>query len=433
MATELFVISPKVRIGWVGGAVRVGLAKSSAALQAPDLSLVTLLHQFATPRSVAEVTQAMGSGEAAQAIADLIEAGFLVEAPPPAAAVVEEAVTAESVAPPLDATVIMPTFNKAAYLDLTLSSYSTQRAENFEIIVIDDGGSDDAKAIAEQHKSEIPIRFMRCDHLGRAGARNVALRQARGDIVIFSDDDRLVGPDFIAAHVEAHRTADAPQVVLGWMYGIVSLLERKMLGPLFPTIARELAASGRKAEAGRIALLDATAIRERFNETVVQMATIEPDWDRKVSPAIAMFGEQLENFELGWFLGSTGNMSAPRSAIEALGGFDGGYTGYGMEDTDLCYGLCRAGARVRLCRDAVNFHQLHAKANLSAEITTTLRYFCRKHDNLDAFLFAEWFFNKLDLTQANQIAHQAKSEPDSAVLQALHASLRQSLSGFLHG
>ena len=88
--------------------------------------------------------------------------------------------------------VVVPAFNAAAYLGAALDSLRAQTVRELEIIVVDDGSSDDTAAIAHRHASEDPrVRVISLEKpSGRpASARNAGIRAARGSYIALLDAD----------------------------------------------------------------------------------------------------------------------------------------------------------------------------------------------------------------------------------------------------
>jgi glycosyltransferase involved in cell wall biosynthesis len=86
--------------------------------------------------------------------------------------------------------VVIPTYNHAHYLSEAIESARTQQGLAPEIIVVDDGSSDDPAAVVSRHRG---VRLIHQPNAGLAAARNTGWRQADGPHVVFLDaDDRLL-------------------------------------------------------------------------------------------------------------------------------------------------------------------------------------------------------------------------------------------------
>lgn len=109
---------------------------------------------------------------------------------------------------PPKVSVIIPAYNAAPYIAETLASVFAQSYPDYEVIVVDDGSTDDTLAVLEQFADRITL--IRKPNGGPASARNAGLRQARGELLAFLDGDDLWLPDKLAAQVEfceQHPTA----------------------------------------------------------------------------------------------------------------------------------------------------------------------------------------------------------------------------------
>ena len=84
--------------------------------------------------------------------------------------------------------VIVPTYNRAHLIRRTVDSILGQSYRHFELLVVNDGGSDHTpQAIANVHDER--LRYLTQRHAGQAAARNAGLQLARGEYVAFCDDD----------------------------------------------------------------------------------------------------------------------------------------------------------------------------------------------------------------------------------------------------
>jgi len=102
--------------------------------------------------------------------------------------------------------VVVPAFNAAAYLGAALESLRAQTVRELEIIVVDDGSSDDTAAIARRHASEDPrVRVISLEKpSGRpASARNAGIRAARGSYIALLDADDTCIPTRVETQVRA--------------------------------------------------------------------------------------------------------------------------------------------------------------------------------------------------------------------------------------
>ncbi len=96
--------------------------------------------------------------------------------------------------------VIMPAFNAELYIGQALDSVGSQTYQNWEILVTNDGGTDDtSRIVAEFAKRTLqPVRVLEHEqNSGLSAARNTAMRAAKGDYIAFLDADDLWLPDHL--------------------------------------------------------------------------------------------------------------------------------------------------------------------------------------------------------------------------------------------
>lgn len=114
--------------------------------------------------------------------------------------------------------VIIPTYNHAPLLAAALACLSAQTVprDAFEVVVADDGSTDETPAVLAAAAGGLALRAVRLEaNRGRAAARNAALRAARAPLVVFIDSDVLVPPAFLARHLALHQAAARPVVGRG--------------------------------------------------------------------------------------------------------------------------------------------------------------------------------------------------------------------------
>jgi glycosyltransferase involved in cell wall biosynthesis/GT2 family glycosyltransferase len=200
----------------------------------------------------------------------------------------------------MDATVIIPTFNRWDALQKTLAALAQvdYPAARWEVIVVDDGSTDETEACIKQWIGDVDIevRYIRQINSGPAAARNRGAIEARGDALIFIDNDILVKPDFVRAHVAALAAHTGC-----WVMG-------RVVHP--PELRRTV--FGRYRDSKWEAFHEAHA-NERLSETTGMTAA---------------------------------NVSVPAADFQRLGGFDEGFTIASCEDCDLGIRARQNGIRV---------------------------------------------------------------------------------------
>jgi GT2 family glycosyltransferase len=212
--------------------------------------------------------------------------------------------------------VIIPTRNRKDVLQKALEAYCSQtaREEILEIFVVDDGSSDGTEsALAQGNEgSPVPIRYFRQEQRGAAAARNIAIKEARGDLLLFTDDDVVPSPTLVEEHAKWHRRNPDPGVaVLGYITWHPEVHPTPFMNWLI--------------WAGPLLNLRECARRK----------------------------------ELGFEFFYTGNLSLKTEFLRKNGIFDEDFRSYGCEDLELGYRLTKKGLRLIYNAQAVGYHYKH--------------------------------------------------------------------------
>jgi glycosyltransferase involved in cell wall biosynthesis len=249
----------------------------------------------------------------------------------------------------IDASVIIPTYNRAAKLRSCLAALSnqTQPASDFEVIVVVDGSTDETVQMLTDLKTPFSLQVIYQPNAGQPLALNHGASEARGRIAIFLDDDIVVVPQYVSEHIRLHRTAHRLVGV-----GQITLT----IPPHADWFARGFAIGWRNHY-------------EAFNRGKRQ-----PDWDD-------CYG---------------GNMSVSRAAFMAVGGnvtdLKRGY------DIELAYRLKQYGCAFKYLPEALgnqyeskSFRELSADSEFAGEASVEL---ARRHPPTETKLFGHFQENR---------------------------------------
>ena len=117
-------------------------------------------------------------------------------------------------------TVIIPVYNGERYLADGIESVLAQTHPPAEVLVVDDGSTDNSAVIAQEYAPQ--VRFWHQSNLGPAAARNAGIRMSTGELLAFLDADDLWAPDKLARQVEILEQRSDLEAVLGHIEEFVS-------------------------------------------------------------------------------------------------------------------------------------------------------------------------------------------------------------------
>ncbi len=123
--------------------------------------------------------------------------------------------------------VVIATKDRERYVDGALSALAAQTgAPPFEVVVADNGSTDSTREVVERHvRDGLSVTYVFEPKPNRGKARNRGVDAARGDYLVFCDDDVALPPGWLAAHAAAHGGSD-PCVVNGPILNVPSAAER---------------------------------------------------------------------------------------------------------------------------------------------------------------------------------------------------------------
>lgn len=139
-----------------------------------------------------------------------------------------------------DLSVIIPTYNRCKLLDFTLNSMILQEypSEKFEVIVADDGSSDQTSEIVTKYQNELNIKYLFQEDNGYrpASARNLGVCNAEGKICFFVDAGVILNTQCIREHINMHKREEKSISILGYVFGFDQdgSCEENLLENIFP-------------------------------------------------------------------------------------------------------------------------------------------------------------------------------------------------------
>lgn len=195
--------------------------------------------------------------------------------------------------------VVIPTLNRADMLATTIDRIQSQTISRdiYEVLVINNNSSDNTQSMLNQKAATYPnLRTFTQLKPGAAATRNVGIREASGDIVLFIDDDIFAEPDLIESHLKYHRENPGASII----------------------------------------------------------GTVVSPWERESDPFLRYLRDKgifnpysiACNKPLDFSYYHTGNASTSRKMLNEVGGFNEEFFVYGMEDIELGYRLERQGSRM---------------------------------------------------------------------------------------
>ncbi len=231
--------------------------------------------------------------------------------------------------------VIVTTYNRPDALAAVLAGYLAQRDAEFELLVADDGSTDDTRRLVDEFKTRAKFAVTHVWHEDQgfraAAIRNRALAATRADYIVFSDGDCVPGPRFVAQH---QKLAERGWFVAGNRVLLSAVFTNRVLRGQLPIHEWSL-----------------------HNWLAAWMKRDINRW----LPLVALpDGALRKSAPQRWEGVKTCNLAAWRDDLLRINGLDETYSGWGLEDSDLVIRLLHAGVQHKSARFAAPvFHLWH--------------------------------------------------------------------------
>ena len=205
--------------------------------------------------------------------------------------------------------VVVPTLNRADLLAQTIDCIENQTVNRdvYEVVVVDNSSTDHTQQVLAQKLATYPNIRIHCQtKRGAAATRNVGIRKAEGEVVLFIDDDIFAEPTLIESHLK-YQSANPAAAVIG----------------------------------------SVTAPWEEASDPFLRYLR-----DKRIMNPYSI---KCGPMDFSYY--HTGNVSTPRKMLMDAGGFNEEFSVYGMEDIELGYRLEKLGCRMVSGADAKALHQ----------------------------------------------------------------------------
>lgn len=218
--------------------------------------------------------------------------------------------------------VIVPVYNRAKDIHRCISALFSQTypKDMFEIIIVDDYSTDNLKEEVSGYKN---VKYVLNElEFGLPAARNMGLKEAKGNIIIFLDDDAIPENDYIQNVVKIFQTHESVGGVTGKLKNVaVQEIKKGILGRIMKHYARFFGISGFFVNLDGVGEILSTGFTTSNFEKVDKI------------------------MEVRWLSGC--NMSYSRETVEKTGLFDNKYSGHAYhEDADFSYRAYKKGYKL---------------------------------------------------------------------------------------
>ncbi|MEG4960650.1 MULTISPECIES: glycosyltransferase [unclassified Microcoleus] len=276
--------------------------------------------------------------------------------------------------------VIVPTYNRSQQLTYTLKSLVNQTLgrSDYEVVVVDDGSSDDTFQVVKSFENQINIKYVYQTDRGYrvSSARNLGIRVADGKFCMFIDSGIIVKSDCLAQHLNGHHQQNNEVAIIGYTYGWGA---------------------------------DETALNRVINPndadgSIAKLVEMKAIFDIREN-IFHKYNYQIENMTVPWTLFYGGHLSIRRTSLFEVGLFDENYDGnWGAEDQDLGYRLHLVNKKIVLCRKAAVLHLPSPSDSKAKEKQgyENCKYFNQKFQTFESQLFFDAYANDVSL----QITHK---------------------------
>ncbi len=285
----------------------------------------------------------------------------------------------------MKASIIIPSYNSKERLYLNLTALNLQSYDNddVEVVVIDNGSTDNTMEMLKKFRLKYPMQAIRIEkNEGIANGRNKGVLRAKGDILIFHDSDMLANKDYINQHLEIHEEPNVVACGLFW---------RRVYTYYYKGFSPEQRANFEKMR-DKMGIKPLSLYWDGYplvTEDWIKNNDIWPnsfDLDYSfiddLKTILRQFGRNFDDYYLPWKFCLTNNLSVEHQKVLDVGMFDTNIVRYGYEDYDLGIRLYKSGSKFVMADHIVSIHQEHPANYRSDDLLINVNYMCDKYNSI---------------------------------------------------
>lgn len=257
----------------------------------------------------------------------------------------------------MKASIIIPIYNNTESFSCVMESikYLNYDKGNFEVIVVDDGSDEKLEKIIKPYSDFYNVIYIRNErNSGRSYSRNFGAEQAKGEILLFNDGDRILTPEILNEHMRIHNE-NKNCVCIGNSIDVYSKMSKENYKDYVYNLLFDEKCSERKR-----------MFYYYYQQLVVKI------FDENTGKC---------NSDFAWLALMSGNVSLSKSNFVLSGGFDLSFTKWGIENMEFGYRLTKMNMEYVFNKKAQNIHIFHVENRNVNNLSKSITYFYKKSGN----------------------------------------------------
>jgi glycosyltransferase involved in cell wall biosynthesis len=294
--------------------------------------------------------------------------------------------------------IVVITYNKLDYLKSVLTNLRFHvRLKNVEIIVVNDGSTDDTRSFLKNNKEKLNFEYVNIEHSGSAKARNTGINLSKGDYILFIDNDIIID----ASYIEKLRE---------------SIL-------LYPD----------RIHAGNLKLVPLENVPEFMNiisqpdYSTIRCFLEQYSYKDAISDSLSTAYSQKDDINLAcwWAMAGGGNICFPKKVLYEIELFDENFKSWGPEDTELCYRAFTKGYYLKYNSNSLLYHLEHPRniTALKESMVKNISLLYKKYKTEDILAFLNFFNGMISLDELNKVCIKVHQLKELVNLKNYHISL----------